>query len=606
MLAAQEGKIAKVFIGYRRDDARGTAGRIYDRLADHYGERRVFRDVDAVAKGADFVETVEQAVAASDAMLVVIGPDWARITDEAGRRRLDDPSDYVRVEVERGLARTDLKVIPVLVSGASVPKAEELPLSLTPLVHRNGVEIRETRFDADVDHLIDEIGGRPRLAAWLRANRVRTALVGGGVVAAGGILVAQVVSPGLGPLGGTFNVAFAELAAAGDVEGELVAGVSAAAFDDVSGRLADFESSGAIGDLGLAGPGTVGSLAGDTPAERAESARQLAEQLDADMVLYGTLAAEGGATVFVSEMFLSDRALEDAEELAGPYRLAELSLPTTAPLTVEREVSALLRGQAATVAELVVGLRHYAVDEYSSALVHLQEAERQWQVVSGTTGTSGKEVVLHLLGNTSGQLGDLVGARSYYEQALAADPAYARSRFGLAEVRFQASLGTEGCLPAGEPDAAALETVRAEFEAVAAMAAPPLSFLPERAALEVGRVELCLALAGEARPDAAARQLEAVVAANDGSDPRLADLAAEAHQNLAVVHILGEEYQEALAAYDAAIALTFDDEERARFHSARGDVYVCYLDDPEAAEVEYRRASELADAPPERADPSQC
>jgi hypothetical protein len=135
-----------VFISYRRDDCAGHAGRLYDRLAEHFGEERVFMDIDAIDPGVDFGERIEEAVASCDLFIALIGDDWLDIKDPSGRRRLDDPDDFVRLELAAGLARSGLRVIPVLVEGASMPASGDLPDDLKPLARRNAFELSDARW----------------------------------------------------------------------------------------------------------------------------------------------------------------------------------------------------------------------------------------------------------------------------------------------------------------------------------------------------------------------------------------------------------------------------------------------------------------------------
>ena len=122
-----------VFISYRRDDCAAHAGRLYDRLAQRTGEDAVFMDVDAIEPGVDFGARIEEAIGACRVVIVLIGDDWLDITDERGRRRLDDPTDLVRQEVAAALRRPDVRVVPVLVEEARMPPAERLPDDLTSI-----------------------------------------------------------------------------------------------------------------------------------------------------------------------------------------------------------------------------------------------------------------------------------------------------------------------------------------------------------------------------------------------------------------------------------------------------------------------------------------
>ncbi len=115
-----------IFISYRRDDASGHAGRLFDRLAQRFGPDSVFMDVTDIAPGEDFARVIEDSVGIADLLLAMIGPQWLSASDRAGARRLDDPSDFVRREIAAGL-HGDTTVIPVLVRGARMPREDELP-----------------------------------------------------------------------------------------------------------------------------------------------------------------------------------------------------------------------------------------------------------------------------------------------------------------------------------------------------------------------------------------------------------------------------------------------------------------------------------------------
>lgn len=146
----------KIFINYRRDDSSGTAGRVYDRLVQAFGRENVFMDVDHIPAGVDFVEHLDTQVAAADAILVVIGPHWTQAKDDEGRLRLHNPDDFVVIEIASALTR-NIRVIPVLVDGARMPKADELPDKLKPLVRRNAVEVRNSQFGRDADALTAKV-----------------------------------------------------------------------------------------------------------------------------------------------------------------------------------------------------------------------------------------------------------------------------------------------------------------------------------------------------------------------------------------------------------------------------------------------------------------
>jgi hypothetical protein len=148
----------RIFISYRRDDSRGYAGRLQGDLSRRYSEEHVFRDIE-IPPGADFGEYITSLVDKCNVVLAIIGPGWLDARDREGERRLDDPDDWVRLEIERALARDGVEVIPVLVDGARLPPREELPPSMLALRRRNAFEISDRRWDYDVELLGKHLDG---------------------------------------------------------------------------------------------------------------------------------------------------------------------------------------------------------------------------------------------------------------------------------------------------------------------------------------------------------------------------------------------------------------------------------------------------------------
>lgn len=150
-----------LFISYRRSDAAATSGRLRDRFAVELGAARVFHDVASIEAGADFVAAIGAALARCDAMIVLIGRDWA---GEAGRR-LHDEADHVRAEIAEAMAK-GLRIIPVLIDGAAMPGEADLPPELAAFARRNAFDLRNARFADDTDRLIEMVtGGAPRRGA---------------------------------------------------------------------------------------------------------------------------------------------------------------------------------------------------------------------------------------------------------------------------------------------------------------------------------------------------------------------------------------------------------------------------------------------------------
>ena len=144
---------SRIFISYRRDDTAYAAGWLFDRLVDEFGPEQVFKDVDSIALGDDFVDAITAAVSSTDVLLALIGDKWLGMVDEHGERRLDDPDDFVRLEIEAAL-KGDVRVIPILVEGARMPRSEELPQSVAALARRQALELTSSRFSADTRTLL--------------------------------------------------------------------------------------------------------------------------------------------------------------------------------------------------------------------------------------------------------------------------------------------------------------------------------------------------------------------------------------------------------------------------------------------------------------------
>jgi flagellar biosynthesis GTPase FlhF len=166
----------RIFINYRREDSRADARSVYQRLERVFGKNRLFMDVDTIQKGRDFTKVLDEHLAQSDVMLAVIGNRWLTAQDEQGARRLDDPADFVRVEIARALDR-DIAVIPVLVDGAKLPKASDLPDELKPLSRRQASIVTHENFGSDVEGLARDLKAMQRPG-------VRHRWLGGAIAAA--------------------------------------------------------------------------------------------------------------------------------------------------------------------------------------------------------------------------------------------------------------------------------------------------------------------------------------------------------------------------------------------------------------------------------------
>jgi hypothetical protein len=153
MTASTANVPGRIFMSYRREDTAYPAGWLYDRLAGHFARSQVFKDIDSIELGDDFAEVITTAVGSCDVLLALIGGRWLTVAGQDGRRRLDNPDDFVRLEIEAALAR-DVRVIPILVEGARMPRADELPASLSKLARRQALELSPSRFDVDIGRLL--------------------------------------------------------------------------------------------------------------------------------------------------------------------------------------------------------------------------------------------------------------------------------------------------------------------------------------------------------------------------------------------------------------------------------------------------------------------
>jgi hypothetical protein len=196
--------MARIAISYRRSDTSAFAGRLRDKLALHFGEDAVFMDIDDIPLGVDFREHIKATLDRTDVVLVVVGPHWTG--GEGGKSRIHEAADPCRVEVEVALARR-VPVIPVLVNGTPMPKAETLPPSIADFSFRNAAEISDGRdFHQQADRLIRSIetGVGAGGAAVLRKASIPWRKLGVGAVAAAGLAAlavgAIVLVPTLRPM----------------------------------------------------------------------------------------------------------------------------------------------------------------------------------------------------------------------------------------------------------------------------------------------------------------------------------------------------------------------------------------------------------------------
>jgi hypothetical protein len=151
--------LSRIFISYRRGDASADAGRLHYYLSLRFGGKLIFKDIDSISPGQRFASVIEEALRSCEVFLAVIGPTWLDSRNPDGTRRLDDPQDWVRIEIAQGLVRKGVTMIPVRVRGAQRPRPEQLPDDLKPLVALEDCELSDRKWQRDVEDLVTLLEG---------------------------------------------------------------------------------------------------------------------------------------------------------------------------------------------------------------------------------------------------------------------------------------------------------------------------------------------------------------------------------------------------------------------------------------------------------------
>lgn len=614
-LGPSPGPPTGVFISYRRDDASGFAGRLHAALTGHFGAERVFRDIDSIAAGADFGDVISESLNSCGVVVAIIGQEW--VTDRIGRRRLDDPKDWVRIELEEALSRSDVLILPVLVEQATMPAPADLPQSLAPFTRRNAIEVSDARWEYDVARLAQRIEakvGPPRVRwkttvrRWVTPTGVPGALVRVGLAVAVVLGLVQVLGalmrgPAVAPMTGDFNVAVAEFETV-DHQGDATDSDEGPVLAESVYQLLEAELESQGGGFQVRGPSETSRIRGGTRAERADAAARVARQLQADVIVYGTLRTDV-PNRFEADFYVSDRLLQHADEFFGQHSLGS-TIETVGEVRRNVVILNALReqilGRARALVEFIVGLSHYGANEPQEAFNHFDAARS----LAGWEDAEGREVLYLFLGNTSGRLGDLDGAERFYDRALTLSPQYARAMVGRAEVLFHRARGD---CQAGNIDVNGVQRSLATYEeAVGAQVQPALSDVPTKVAFGRGRAYLCLsqAAAGD-HFDEAEQEFEQVVDEFRRGNRRVRELAAESYGGLAFVHLPAvgvpdtDRYHRAAAEYQDALDLSLNAERKAYFSSMRGFIF-SRLGDTEKALQAYDLAIRLSQNPEDKAD----
>jgi tetratricopeptide (TPR) repeat protein len=564
----------RIFVSYRRKDAGGHAGRLVAYLTQHYGRNSVFHDVQSIEGGEPFPAALERALNQSDVMLAVIGPDWLTATDAAGHRRLDDPDDWVRREIATALGQRR-RVIPVLVGGVELPSASRLPEDLQGLTQLQYRAVRPDRFEDDVRYLVRSIGGRGRkvlgmpMFAWGAAAAMTIAAIGA---------VMWTRDMHTGPMRGDFNVAVARFTAV-DAQGRTrVTDESLSLADTVYQRIdTELRALNEQGfDFEVRAPEMTGSISGEAKDKRGEAARKLAQDIQADVVIFGTLSEHA----FAPEFFINQRKdhFRNAEELTGQFDLGTAIMGSelgAGSITNNMQLRKEMAERINALVQFVIGLSWYASQHFEQA----QQAFNQALAIEGWKDADGREVLHLFVANTAGKLKDLETASRVFQHVIALNPQYARGLLGAAEVGYLQASG--GCKPESV-DAEGLRRAADRYrQALAAELKPAVSNVDAKAALGLGRVYACLS---QALIDDRWREAEAafrqVTDAYEAGNHAIRELAVEAYGGLGLSALPSEDstrpgarFCEARQYYDAARRLSQDEQRASVF-----DRMLLYID----------------------------
>ena len=337
----------RILVSYRRDDSAAYAGRLADRLREHFGRENVFVDIDTIQPGEDFVDRIDQSIAACDALVAVIGKSWLNAVDAKGRRRLDREDDYVRMEIAKALER-HIRVIPALVGDAALPEAVQLPQDLVALSRRQAIEISDSRFHHDVDVLVEALSGSPVSSPQQAPGRqpIRETggqvagkalplrwILGGGLAVASLALVVWLSQRGDPQVGETTT---AGSAPSGPSSGSVPAATSSSPGGSAPSTSAAGGSTGgaAPGGAGLPAPEIAAAPAGKTGIQivwRAES--------DVPCYLYDETGTKVLSPTFVLEVWRCKRDTGLWDAAPGKYQIKFGEVADTMPplpITVTR------------------------------------------------------------------------------------------------------------------------------------------------------------------------------------------------------------------------------------------------------------------------------
>ncbi len=413
---------------------------------------------------------------------------------------------------------------------------------------------------------------------------------------------------------GDFNVAVAEFGGV-DAQGTIISHPEATGFStSLYGKLEEELAQLTDYDIQVLSPNQTGRIAGLTREERAQMAQKLAEEVNADLVVYGNLTLGEHTSSFIPEFYLTPHKLQDAQELTGQYEFGS-SIESDANIernpAVRQELRQRLISRTEALAQFVIGMGYYMLHRYDQAEQYFDLAATE----EGWDDRDGKEVLYLFLGNTASQQKDLTAAGEYYHIALDLEPEYARARLGVAEMIFHDSRGD--CQPRTVNVQGLQNAITGYQSALNADIQPALAHIMTKTHFGLGRSYLCLSLAlvddywNEA--EAAFKHVIDDYEQNQAwdSDDYLQDLAAESYGFLGIIYMpnknapvpeANEKFRQAARAYEYAIDLMRDDpdrdERRGILYSQLAFIYH-QLQEYDVAEQAYEQAIDF-DPDPER------
>lgn len=398
------------------------------------------------------------------------------------------------------------------------------------------------------------------------------------------------------PMTGDVNVAVAEFASL-EPDGDVAVTdesrtLATSVYDALRNDLSELEQSGDADldgvDYEVQSPDVTGPIDGETAEERASQADRTGSRVNADVVVYAVIDVQPDATSTTPEFYLTDRNLVvGAEELIGQYRLGK-ALAQPAPISnvnVRSRLREQLLARTSGLLNLVIGLSHFELQEYDSAIEVFGGIESS----GGIDDDAGGEVLHLFWGNAAGRLGDLGLAAEQYQRALEINPEYARARVGLAETRYQRS--HNGCR-AGAVDVEGVQQALDGYRsALAADDRPARSNIESKVSLGVGRAHLCLSIAEvEASWAEAETELRRVADAYESGNTEIEELAAEAYSGLGLLEIMtvgdrGGDLERAITNLERAITIADADPTSDRqyiWHGFLGHAHCLLGQTPEA------------------------